>query len=467
MQTVDLTNFFSWTCLLHLVRALITFNTSHVILENKYNTPVTLFSIVGGGMLYSCISLLKPIKVGNYIEFIVAILYYVVIFTVLCFVTKGNVFKKFLATLLSLVNYILSSFVYSITVALLFGKSAVSLLSKSEVSLLVFFGDILFVFAFSFVLIALVKYIKLKTDKAFNYKKKYIWIFIFPMTHIFSSWSLTYSFPIISNQSYAFNDFNNLFFYIILFTFLSLIIDFSIIFIVDHFEKIEEDNINKERKIVKNTMDYNQMLMLKQEKQEFRKIKHDFVNIITTAKGFIEIGKPEKALSILTNTNDDLLGLAGFSICSNETINTIIYIKQQQANNNNISLYTEITESYAVNIDDYDLCRILHNIIDNSLNAVCKLSTNRECKIYISIMKDNIIIKSENRFKNSKEQSKSKKSDEHGNGIGIIKETAKKYGGGYRSRHSNDVWYTETFLDNKKPANSDPPEFWIEYNTLI
>lgn len=465
MTIVDLTEFFSWTCLLHLVRALIAFNTSHTILKNKYNTPVTFFSIVGTCMLYSGITINIPITPGGYVEFTIAIVYYIVIFAVLCFVTKGNSFQKFLATLFSFVNYMLSTLVYSITASLLFGKSAVSILSKREVPILLFFSDILFVFAFSFVLIALIKYIKTKTDKSFNCNKKYIWIFMFPITHIFSSWMMFYSFFIISDPIYDFRDFNNLDFSVIILTILSLILDFTIIFIADYFEKIEEENITKEHELVKNTMDYHQMLMMKQEKQEFRKIKHDFANIITTAKGFIEIGKPKKALSILSNTNEDLMGFAGFSVCSNETINTVLYIKQQQAEKNNIDLDIEIEESCAVRIDDYDLCRLLHNIIDNALNAVSALADDRYCKILIEINNEKLTIKTENKYKSSKAKS-NKKSDKHGNGTGIIKNIASKYNGKYTYNQINNVWNSETFLNNKKPANSTPPEFGADFRVI-
>lgn len=458
MITVDLTHFFPWTFLLHLVRALIAFNTSHIILKSKYNTPVTFFSIVGICMIYSGITINIPITPGGYVEFIIAIVYYIVIFAVLCFVTKGNLFQKFLAALFSFVNYMLSTLFFAVTAALLFGKSAVSILSKREVPLLLLLSDVLFVFAFSFVLIALIKYIKTKTDKSFNCKKKYIWIFMFPITHIFSSWMLFYSFFIISDPTYDFRDFNNLDFSIIILTILSLILDFTIIFIADYFEKIEEDNINKEREIIKNTMDYNQTLMLKHEKQEFRKIKHDFANIITTAKGFIEINKPEKALNILSNTNEDLMGLAGFSVCSNETINTVLYIKQQQAEKNSIKLNIEIEESCAVLVDDYDLCRLLHNIIDNALNAVSSFSDGKYCKVLIEINNEKLLIKTENKFDSSQSKHNNKKSTERGNGTSIINNIVSKYSGKYVCNQLNSIWRAEVLLNNEK-LQTALPEF--------
>lgn len=70
-------------------------------------------------------------------------------------------------------------------------------------------------------------------------------------------------------------------------------------------------------------MAYQQLLIRKENQQEFRNAKHDYVNLISAAKEFIEIGKPEKALDILQRTNDDITGLSRFSLCSNETVNTI------------------------------------------------------------------------------------------------------------------------------------------------
>ena len=124
----------------------------------------------------------------------------------------------------------------------------------------------------------------------------------------------------------------------------------------------------------------------------------------------------------------------------------------RQAEKNKILLNTEISENFSVLPDDYDLCRLLGNIIDNALNAVYSLEENRVCKINIEINSKQILIKSQNRFK---ENTKSKvKSKEHGNGIGIIKETVSRYGGEFVSWQENDIWFTETYRQNKKASNN-------------
>lgn len=228
-----------------------------------------------------------------------------------------------------------------------------------------------------------------------------------------------------------------------------LFIDFLLFFFADRFDNAERENIIKSQEIQKLKTDLDYTVMLKEEKQEFRKLKHDFSNLITTAMGFIEIGKYDKALSILKNTNINLTGLAGFSLCSNETVNTVLYIKKQEASKNHIEMKSEIDENCPVNIDDYDLCRLLHNVIDNGLNAVANLNTKREFYINLQINQDDIIIKTENKFNSKKSDKKGTKSDTHGNGIKIAKEIAEKYGGKFSIKQSEDTWLVSVFLSNK------------------
>lgn len=91
MKTVNLLQFFPWAFIMHLVRALIVFNISNTILKNKYNTAVTLASIVGFGMIYSGVSLLF---VDRKNELIFMFGYYLMMFCILLAVTRGTIFFK-------------------------------------------------------------------------------------------------------------------------------------------------------------------------------------------------------------------------------------------------------------------------------------------------------------------------------------------------------------------------------------
>ena len=233
------------------------------------------------------------------------------------------------------------------------------------------------------------------------------------------------------------------------FMFIVMLFDCLFPFAMDYFEAIEERNILNERALTKSKMEYQQVLMRKEDQQEFRKVKHDYANLISAAKGFIEIGKPEKALEILQRTNDDITGLSRFSLCSNETVNTIIYMKKQEAEKNGIKVKAEVEEHYPLNVDDYDFCRVLGNIIDNAVNALGEFEGEKLFRLSIEIDEDFVRIKGENPFDAVKEKRKHRSKD-HGQGTIIIKDIASKYDGSYNVRQENGIWYTDTVLKNIK-----------------
>lgn len=442
MITVNLLEFFPFAWIMHFTRAVITFNIVFTVLKSKYNTAVTFFSLIIPSLIYSAVTIiLNPLKY----ETVAMFFYYVLQFIICCIVTQGKIFSKLFSIIFSLVTYLGGALIFS--ALRLFDPSVVF---SYELPLSEYLLEVVSIYSFSFLSVALIKLIQNKTQRSLQYGNKLVFLFVFPVTHllcIFGVFSMILSLD--QEQRKVFYQ-NHVLAQgvMIVCCVLCVIIDFAILFVANHIEKIEEENINAEKELLKNKLDYQQMNMLKEEKQELRKIKHDYANILTTAKGFIEIGNPEKALSILQSTNDDLSGLGGFSLCSNETINTILYIKQQQAKNSNVVLNSKVNEAFTVNIDDYDLCRILNNIIDNSINAVLNLTEERTSNIFINIDKDIITIKSENRYKEEK-QYKSKKTDEHGNGIGIIKEIASKYNGNYTATNDGNIYRTETTLKNR------------------
>ena len=444
--------FFPWTWIMHLVRVLITYNIVFVVLEDKYNKAVTFFSLLIPSMLYSYISLQVA---SEKTEQLIMFLYYVLQFVICLIVTKGKLFSKLFCSIFSLVTWVVGSMIYELVRTFYSGINTSVGLSY-EVSLIDFITSVLMVYAFSFITVAFVKFFQSKTKKGFSYNTKLNYLFLFPITHLLITYENFSIFHLLSDEQ------KNAFYKnhpyseasMVIATLLCMIIDFVILFLADHIEKVEEKNINSQRELLKNKLDYQQMMMIKEEKQQLRKIKHDYSNILTTAKGFIEIGKPEKALSILKDANDDLTGIAGFSLCSNETINTVIYMKTLQAKKRGVTLKTDISEEYSVLPEDYDLCRILGNIIDNSINAVSVLEENKECKIIIEINSDQIIIKSINRFK--QEEKSSSKMQDHGNGLGIIKEITEKYNGKFITRKTDNVWISEVYLQNIKNANSYP-----------
>ena len=98
--------------------------------------------------------------------------------------------------------------------------------------------------------------------------------------------------------------------------------------------------------------------------------------------------------------------------------------KKQEAEKLGVKLNAEIDESYPIMADDYDICRILFNIADNSVAAAAKLEKNRTADIKIEVTQDEIIFESKNGKPRDHENKPQNKADEHGYGIKIIGEIA-------------------------------------------
>ena len=190
-------------------------------------------------------------------------------------------------------------------------------------------------------------------------------------------------------------------------------------------------------------------------KDKFREVMEQYKKkreqriVFIHGKGFIEIGKPDKALEIFKNTNKSLAGISEFSICSNDTVNTIFYIKQKEALKSDIEFRAKVDETYPILINDYDLARLLGNVIDNAINASKQLKYDKKIELFMSISSGGLDITVKNRF--DKKAEKPKKSNiNHGNGILIVKEISSLYKGTYNATKNDDIWITKISIPNVK-----------------
>ncbi len=451
---IDITNLFPYRIIILFAYSFAFFNIAHSVLREKYNSLITLVAIFAARILTSVAFFNKePLDTFGYPIF--ALLYFIIIF----FLTDDKLTTKILCVIFSFLSQLFSSFIIGIYQEIIYqGKElqdVFGVYNPNLYHLYVFLTEAVLIVAVSFLFSGTLKLFRAKRSPLQS-KKIYAYITFLPFSHIAIIIFSLFLAPTDLSEPQNYSITTTVPVYIMMSVI--LLFDCSFPFIINYFEKVEEKNLQNEKELMKNKLDYQQMTMLKEEKQNLRKLKHDYANIISTGKGFIEINKPEKALSLFKSIDNDLSGLSGFLICSNETVNTIIYTKQQQIKNSNIKMIVDIEENNGILIDDYDLCRVLCNIIDNSLNASLLLAKPSVCKIGITINENEVIIKSENGFDSVKNKKQRITNPElHGNGIGIIKEIAAKYDGDYTARQADGTWYTETFLSNVKPANSVTP----------
>ena len=442
MELIDMTNFFSLTALVHFARHLSAYNVIHASLKDKKNSFVTFCCVMGIGMLWSMISLTFLKHLDNIPIYLIFIAIEIGIIFLTC---KGSTFEKvFTGVLVGVVNLVSPFIALRIITAMGYPYSYFVSTEVPEIPLIV--HTVTLVLA-SYLYAFIIKLIKSKiSSKGEITSNKSFFFLIIPLVNLVYFLSYTTISQSLGSEAMngpAYVKIRNTSYLVAA---ICLITCIGLLFLVDYIDKIERKNIESEKQILANTMTYQQTIMLNEEKKELHKIKHDLNNLLTTATGFIEIGKTDKALEILNKTGDSVFGVTKNSVCSNEIISTIIYIKQQSANEKNVDLSVNVDEQSVVRIAEYDLCRLLHNLIDNSINAAEKSAEDKKSEIIINIEDDEIEITTKNTFNGD---TKPKKNDkDHGYGSTIIKEICKKYNGDYSFRIENNNYLTNTKIKN-------------------
>ncbi len=442
---IDLTPLFPYRIILHLAEGFAIFNICHGVLRDKYNSVITFMAALAARVIVAQLLFDTQVSIVSYLVLGIVLL---LIFKVL---TKGEVSKIVISVLFIIISKFFTAVIMTMLSGVVYqGKSYEDVFGTENLNLdylYMFFCQCILTIAVSYLFAGILKFFYRKKSASGNNNKLLLLFSFFPVSHIIiivcALFAVTADYSEVSDLSLTTN------FIVAAFMLIVMLFDCLFPFAMDYFEAIEERNILNERALTKSKMEYQQVLMRKEDQQEFRKVKHDYANLISAAKGFIEIGKPEKALEILQRTNDDITGLSRFSLCSNETVNTIIYMKKQEAEKNGIKVKAEVEEHYPLNVDDYDFCRVLGNIIDNAVNALMKFEGEKLFRLSIEIDDDFVRIKGENPFDAAKEKRK-RRLKNHGHGTVIIKDIASKYDGSYNVRQENGIWYTDTVLKNIK-----------------
>lgn len=442
---IDITPLFPYRILMHIAEVFAYYNIAHSITKDKYHPAITIAAIFAAKELWAALLFNTPIESAGFVCFGITLI------IVLKLLTVGKTAKIAISAVFCIISKLFAACTMTmVSVVVYQGKDYEDIFGTENLNLdylYMFLSHCILTVAVSYLFAGILKIFYRKKSASGNNNKLLLFFLFFPASHIIIIVFALFAMPKDLNDIPDFGFTVN--FAVVAFMLIIMLFDCLFPFAMDYFEAIEERNILNERALTKSKMEYQQVLMRKEDQQEFRKVKHDYANLISAAKGFIEIGKPEKALEILQRTNDDITGLSRFSLCSNETVNTIIYMKKQEAEKDGIKVKAEVEEHYPLNVDDYDFCRVLGNIIDNAVNALREFEGEKLFGLSIEMDEDFVRIKGENPFDAAKAKRK-RRSKNHGQGTVIIKDIASKYDGSYNVRQENGIWYTDTVLKNIK-----------------
>lgn len=169
--------------------------------------------------------------------------------------------------------------------------------------------------------------------------------------------------------------------------------------------------------------------------EAIRKYRHDLKGYIQTLEALVGAeNENETVRQYLEEQNKKHSQLKTFEFCSDEFINTVIGLKQEECMKNGIPVNFNINDGDYSGIEEIDKVCLIINLLDNAIEATQRLYLNEmhEIKMEMRSDGDSVTIYIENALaKNEKFSFITTKADKHNHGLGtaIIKQVIDKYNG--------------------------------------
>lgn len=168
---------------------------------------------------------------------------------------------------------------------------------------------------------------------------------------------------------------------------------------------------------------------------EVRKLRHDMKNSCQLLYGLLEQGRVEKAMDYLAGQTSRLPDIPLAIYTGSEAVNTLLNLKQARGREMGILFTTKVTTDLA-GILEYDVCRLLGNLLDNAIEAAsqCEAGTGRvdlrlggdrrKCLIEVSNSIKGAVLKNGRLPATTKEDA-----EHHGLGYLSVADIVEKYNG--------------------------------------
>lgn len=168
--------------------------------------------------------------------------------------------------------------------------------------------------------------------------------------------------------------------------------------------------------------------------QEIRQIRHDIKQHLDTVRGLQLEGNIDGAQKYISEITSKLDHIEMFMDVGNDFVNAILNSKLSVAKSKGIEVMCS-SQSNISGINEYDLCNLIGNMLDNAIEAAEKTGDNAVVEVSIRSDKHKLMITVANSISqsvldnNSKLKTTKKDAELHGYGVRSIKTTAEKYDG--------------------------------------
>lgn len=179
--------------------------------------------------------------------------------------------------------------------------------------------------------------------------------------------------------------------------------------------------------------------------------KHDFRNHINMILGFLEVGTKDEAISYINEIDSSISKLDKNIYTDDMAVNSILVTKIKTMEDNDINISLDLRINMEIEISNVDICVILGNLLDNSIEACSNIegykfinlrivSESNKLVIKISNSTDGCINEFNGRFISTKDGMM------HGIGLTQVDGVVKKYNGYINRRHEKNIFTTYVMI---------------------
>lgn len=183
-----------------------------------------------------------------------------------------------------------------------------------------------------------------------------------------------------------------------------------------------------------------------------RAIKHDLNNHIAIVSSLVEQDNTQEVLQYLKDIKGSYSENGNYVQSGNFAIDSVLNFKLQEAYGKNVQVNLDIAVPEKIDIPSFDIVTILGNLLDNALEATCKLEQNKVINIKMKYDKGRIWLKVGNTYngelikQGSKILTTKNKQDKHGIGLENVKGIVEKYEGVLDIEHTDDFFVVTILL---------------------
>ncbi len=167
--------------------------------------------------------------------------------------------------------------------------------------------------------------------------------------------------------------------------------------------------------------------------------RHDYLNHLQVVYGLMEMEEYEELKHYLQPVYKDMLKTGKALRTSKPAINALLKAKMDEAAGKNIDFYIEVKSNLQdLHIEDWELCKVLSNLLDNAMTALEQVSGERKIEVDITENEEKFLFNVSNNgpmiplmMQDAifKEGITTKKGEGHGMGLSIVSNVLKAYKG--------------------------------------